>query len=263
LDGCEHSQNRAINTMTEINFGLRSAGNGRLARHGRSGQGSTYLRTAINSQSSSTPRHEAHTGLYFLQRLNLMDGVEHSRSPAPHAATEMNFGLHSAGRGRLARHGRPGQGSTYLRTAINSQSSSTPRHEAHTGLYFLQRLNPMDGVEHSRSPAPHAATEMNFGLHSAGRGRLARHGRPIQGSMYLRTAIYSQSSSRPQRRTVESACLGTRASTPATAHSRERLPDSAFGRTGVLVCVEGQAEGLYDQRNNDDHRRRVGADGVG
>jgi len=25
----------------------------------------------------------------------------------------------------------------------------------------------------------------HFGLHSAGRGRLARHGRPRQGSMYL------------------------------------------------------------------------------
>jgi len=35
------------NTVTEMNFGLRSAGNGRLARHGRPGQGSTYLRTAI------------------------------------------------------------------------------------------------------------------------------------------------------------------------------------------------------------------------
>jgi len=31
----------------------------------------------------------------------------------------MNFGLRSAGNGRLARHGRPGHGSTYLRTAIN------------------------------------------------------------------------------------------------------------------------------------------------
>jgi len=30
-----------------VNFGLRSAGSGRLARHGRPGQGSTYLRTAI------------------------------------------------------------------------------------------------------------------------------------------------------------------------------------------------------------------------
>jgi len=32
--------------------------------------------------------------------------------------TEIHFGLHSAGRGRLARHGRPRPGSTYLRTAI-------------------------------------------------------------------------------------------------------------------------------------------------
>jgi hypothetical protein len=47
LDRVEHSQNRATNTVTEMNFGLRSAGNGRLARHGRPGQGSTYLRTAI------------------------------------------------------------------------------------------------------------------------------------------------------------------------------------------------------------------------
>jgi hypothetical protein len=73
-----------------------------------------------------------------------MDGVEHSRSRAPHAMTEINFGLHSAGRGHLGiglgllllvdlhsagrghlvRHGSPRQGSTYLRTAINSQSSS-------------------------------------------------------------------------------------------------------------------------------------------
>jgi len=52
LDGVERSQNRAPDTVTEINFGLRFAGNGRLARHGRPGQGSTYLRTAINSQSS-------------------------------------------------------------------------------------------------------------------------------------------------------------------------------------------------------------------
>jgi hypothetical protein len=36
----------------------------------------------------------------------------------PPAATEMNFGLPSAGRGRLVRHGRPGQGATHLRTAI-------------------------------------------------------------------------------------------------------------------------------------------------
>jgi len=43
-----------------------------------------------------------------------VDDVEHSRNRARHAATEMNFGLHCAGSGRLAQHGRPGQGSTYL-----------------------------------------------------------------------------------------------------------------------------------------------------
>ena len=47
MDGVEHSQYRATNTVTEMNFGLRSAGNGRLARHGRPDQGSMYLRTAI------------------------------------------------------------------------------------------------------------------------------------------------------------------------------------------------------------------------
>jgi len=43
-----------------------------------------------------------------------MDGFEHPRKRAPHVATEMNFGLHSASGRRLARHGRRGQGSTYL-----------------------------------------------------------------------------------------------------------------------------------------------------
>jgi len=37
--------------------------------------------------------------------LNLADEVEHSQSRAPHTATEMNFGLHSAGSARLTRHG--------------------------------------------------------------------------------------------------------------------------------------------------------------
>jgi hypothetical protein len=48
-----------------------------------------------------------------------MDKVEHSREFTSQAATEMNFGLHSAGSGRLVPHDRPGQGSTYLRAAIN------------------------------------------------------------------------------------------------------------------------------------------------
>jgi len=39
--------NGAPDAMTEINFGLPSAGSRRLARHGRHRQGSTYLRTAI------------------------------------------------------------------------------------------------------------------------------------------------------------------------------------------------------------------------
>jgi len=47
LDRVEHSPYRATNTVTEMNFGLRSAGNGRLVRHARPGQGSTYLRAAI------------------------------------------------------------------------------------------------------------------------------------------------------------------------------------------------------------------------
>ncbi len=47
----------------------------------------------------------------------------------------------------------------------------------------------MDEVEHSQNYAPQAATEMNVGLHSAGSGHLARHDRPDQGSMHLRTAI--------------------------------------------------------------------------
>ena len=50
-----------------------------------------------------------------------MDGFEHPRKRAPHVATEMNFGLHSASNVCLARHGRPGQGSTFPGTAINSQ----------------------------------------------------------------------------------------------------------------------------------------------
>jgi hypothetical protein len=39
--------NGAPHEMTEINFGLHSAESVRIARHGGTGQGSTYLRTAI------------------------------------------------------------------------------------------------------------------------------------------------------------------------------------------------------------------------
>jgi len=49
-----------------------------------------------------------------------MGGVEHSQNCASHAATEINFGLHSAGCGHLVRRGISRQGSTYLRTAIRT-----------------------------------------------------------------------------------------------------------------------------------------------
>gem|GEM_PF-2579306 len=135
MDRLNAPGNSAPHTATEMNFGLRSAGNGRLARHGRPGQGSTYLRTALNAQSPLGRRHEAHPGIsQFSQRLNLMDRLNAPGNSAPHTATEMNFGLRSAGNGRLARHGRPGQGSTYLRTALNAQSPLGRRHEAHPGI---------------------------------------------------------------------------------------------------------------------------------
>ena len=53
LDKVEHSlddrdEHRALHAVTEMNFGLRSAGNARLVRHGRPGRRSTYLRTAVS-----------------------------------------------------------------------------------------------------------------------------------------------------------------------------------------------------------------------
>jgi hypothetical protein len=140
LDRVEHSQNRAPTTVTEMNFGLRSAGNGRLARYGRPGQGSTYLSTV----------------------------------------TEMNFGLRSAGNGRLARHGRPGQGSTYLSTVTEMNFGLRSAGNGRLARY---------GRPGQGSTYLSTVTEMNFGLRSAGNGRLARHGRPGQGSTYLRTAM--------------------------------------------------------------------------
>ena len=57
-----------------------------------------------------------------------------------------------AGRERLVRHGRPRQGSTYLRTAINSQSPSARRHEAHTGLNAQSPSTRKRGVTFLGSP---------------------------------------------------------------------------------------------------------------
>jgi hypothetical protein len=114
----------------------------------------------------------------------------------------MNVGLPSAGRGRLVRHGRPGQGATHLRTAINIPGIAPPcgdRNEFRSTLRWTRasratRQTRTGGNasenrdKHSRNRPP-AATEMNFGLPSAGRGRLVRHGRPGQGATHLRTAI--------------------------------------------------------------------------
>ena len=56
---------------------------------------------------------------------------------------------------------------------------------SHKGRTWWTRLNtPGNG-------APDAMTEINFGLPSAGSRRLARHGRPRQGSTYLRTYKFS------------------------------------------------------------------------
>jgi predicted transcriptional regulator len=131
LDGVEHSQNRATNTVTEINFGLRSAGSGRLARHDRPGRRSIYLRTAVN------------------------------------------FGLHSAERGRLARHGRYEPWSTYLRTAINvlcfaahapSQRHSAPAVSRLSALTYRlspisYRLSPIAYTAHAPSQRRSAPAE--------------------------------------------------------------------------------------------------------
>jgi hypothetical protein len=138
----------------------------------------------------------------------------------------MNVGLPSAGRGRLARHGRPGQGATHLRTAINTPGIAPPcgdrnefrstlrwtrasratrqtwtggnasenrdKHSCAVGSDRVGRGTGGNASEnrdkHSRNRPP-AATEMNFGLPSAGRGRLVQHGRPGQGATHLRTAI--------------------------------------------------------------------------
>jgi hypothetical protein len=117
---------------------------------------------------------------------------------APHAATEMNFGLPSAASGRLARHGRPGPGATYLRTAINTCGIALPcgdRNEfrstcrrgagADAGCGRVRRNSFRHGLGRTwgeRKGAPkfisawvgggQGATEINFGQHAgAGRGR--------------------------------------------------------------------------------------------
>jgi len=186
MDRLNAPGNSAPHTATEMNFGLRSAGNGRLARHGRPGQGSTYLRTALNAQSPLGRRHEAHPGIsQFSQRLNLMDRLNAPGNSAPHTATEMNFGLRSAGNGRLARHGRPGQGSTYLRNYIppgafamqrlycpsfNLQCSTFQRSTFQRSMFNLPTFNLQpSNLQPSTSPSPsHCASALRRATARAG-----------------------------------------------------------------------------------------------
>jgi hypothetical protein len=223
-----------------MNFGLPSAGRGRLAQHGRPGQGATHLRTAINTPGIAPPcgdRNEFRSTLRWTRasratRQTWTGGNasenrdKHSRNRPP-AATEMNFGLPSAGRGRLARHGRPGQGATHLRTAINTPGIAPPcgdRNECRSTLRWTRasratRQTRTGGNasenrdKHSRNRPP-AATEMNFGLPSAGRGRLVQHGRPGQGATHLRTAINTPGIAPPcgDRNECRSTLRWTRAS---------------------------------------------------
>ena len=103
-----------------------------------------------------------------------MDGVEHSRSRAPHAMTEINFGLRSAGNGRLARHGRPGQGATYLRTAIFlnlHQPAASSVHRKATDTLAPQGLSRAQrGLQPARSPRQATDTLAPQGLSRAQRG---------------------------------------------------------------------------------------------
>ena len=102
-----------------------------------------------------------------------MDRVERSRNRASHVATEMNFGLHSAERGRLARHGRYEPWSTYLRTAINvlcfaahapSQRHSAPAVSRLSALTYRlspisYRLSPIAYTAHAPSQRRSAPAE--------------------------------------------------------------------------------------------------------
>jgi ABC-type cobalamin transport system ATPase subunit len=65
--------------MTEINFGLHSAGRGRFARHGGQEQWLMYLRTAIILDLHQPDGTRRIADLQqFSQRLNLTDKVERS-----------------------------------------------------------------------------------------------------------------------------------------------------------------------------------------
>ena len=111
-DGRNHCLSRNQRRIHQLRGGC-SAGDAACASWERGGLARVRRSTCVLGARASRPRAvglmEIENVYQFSQRLNPMDGVEHSRSRAPHVATEMNFGLRFAGRGRLARCGRHGQ----------------------------------------------------------------------------------------------------------------------------------------------------------
>jgi hypothetical protein len=209
-----------------MNFGLHSASSGRRAQHGRAGQVATCsprgdrneFRSTLRQQWASRATRQSRTsGNVFSTRrpkgisVYTPPAVGVARNTAepdkwqrvPHAATEMNFGLHSASSGRRAQHGRAGQVATCsprgdrkeFRSTLRQQWASRATRQSRTSGNVLSTRRPK-GISVYTPPAVgvarntaepdkwqralHAATEMNFGLHSASSGRRAQHGRAGQ-----------------------------------------------------------------------------------
>ncbi len=129
-------RNRASHAVTEMNFGLPSASRLNNPRN-RASHAVTEMNFGLPSASrlnnpwnrASHAVTEMNFGLPSASRLN------NPRNRASHAVTEMNFGLPSASRRCLARHGKPGQRSTYLRNATGCEC----RWRRYAGLFVERR----------------------------------------------------------------------------------------------------------------------------
>ena len=107
LDKVERSQNRAPPTATEMNVGLRSAGNGRLARHGK--RASPWI-----AEGFSLAAHGAYWNKFSISIISVNGQARGAAGCAAiycgmgrrwRWATEMNFGQRAgAGRGRVRRN---------------------------------------------------------------------------------------------------------------------------------------------------------------
>jgi len=91
--------------------------------------------TRLNAPGNGAPRvvTEINFGLHSIC-------VAPSRWRHTRVVTEINFGLHSAESVRLARHGRPGQGSTDLGTAINACATKMRMERCRTPSSALWRI---------------------------------------------------------------------------------------------------------------------------